>query len=108
MAECIFCKIAKKEVLADIVFEDEKIVVFKDINPKADVHLLIIPRKHIQSANEIGESDKDLVSHMILSAKEIAAKNNVAQSGYRLQINVGRGGGQLVDHLHLHLIANKG
>jgi len=101
---CIFCQIAKGQQEADVVFENDQIIVFKDINPKTSVHLLIVPKKHIKSINELEDQDKDLIAQMIFLAKELAVKNKIAKSGYRLTFNVGRGGGQIVDHLHLHLM----
>lgn len=103
MKECLFCQIANHQQKADIVYENEELIVIKDINPKALVHLLIIPKKHIKSINELIEKDKDLVGQMIFLAKDLAQKQGIAEKGYRLTFNVGRGGGQLIDHLHLHL-----
>ncbi len=105
--DCIFCKIANKEIPADIVSEDENFVVFKDIHPKAPVHLLIIPKKHIGPLSALTEKDREAVAGMILKAKEIAEKIGVAKSGYRLVFNVGKDAGMEVDHLHLHLLAGK-
>lgn len=79
-------------------------IVFKDINPKTRVHLLIVPKKHIESINYLEEEDRALVGQMIYLAKKIAQEQGIAQTGYKLLFNVGRGGGQLVDHLHLHLM----
>ncbi len=101
---CLFCKIANHEQNADIVFENEKIIVFKDINPKALTHLLIVPKKHIDSISELEDIDKKLTSDMIFLAKKLALKHGISKSGYRLTFNVGRGGGQIIDHLHLHLM----
>lgn len=103
--ECLFCKIAKKEIPSEIVYEDEQFVVFKDINPQAPVHLLIVPKKHIHSVNHIEIEDKTLMGELILTAQKIAREKNI--KGYKLQINVGRDGGQLIDHLHLHLLSGK-
>lgn len=104
MQDCIFCKIVQHEQSAEIVLENEQLVVFKDINPKAPIHLLVIPRKHIDSVNQLAEQDKDLISEMILTAKRIAQEQGIAEKGYRLIFNVGKQGGQLVDHIHLHLL----
>ena len=101
---CLFCQIANHQQKADIVYEDKEIIVFKDINPKAPVHLLIVSKKHIRSINQLTEKDRNLVSQMIFLAKELATKHGIAKKGYRLTFNVGRGGGQLIDHLHLHLM----
>lgn len=105
MIDCIFCKIIKKELSSEIVFENERIIAFKDINPKAEIHLLIVSKKHINNVNEATEEDKKLLGEMILTAKEIANKLNIVEKGYKLVINVGRGAGQLVDHLHVHLLS---
>lgn len=103
--DCLFCKIAKKEAPAEIIFEDEKIIVFKDIYPKAPIHFLIIPKKHISSIDSMEVNDKILMGELILVAKKIAKEQNL--KGYKLMINVGRDGGQLIDHLHLHLLSGK-
>jgi histidine triad (HIT) family protein len=105
--ECIFCKIINKELPADIIYEDEKIIVFKDIKPIAPVHLLIIPKKHIISVNNIEKTDKELIGQLFLIAKKVAQEQNLSKDGYRLVINVGKDGGQIVDHLHLHLLGGK-
>lgn len=101
---CIFCQIANHEKEADVVFEDEKIIVFKDINPSAKVHLLIVPKEHIDSVNELKEKHKELMGSLFLTAKKLAKEFGVDESGYKLSVNVGQGGGQLIDHLHLHLM----
>lgn len=103
--DCIFCKIAKKEIQADIVYEDDKVIAFKDINPKASLHLLIIPKKHILSVNHIEIQDKILMGDLILAAQKIAKEKKL--QGYKLMINVGRDGGQIVDHLHVHLLSGE-
>ncbi len=103
--DCIFCKIIAKEVPSDIIYEDEKAIVIKDIHPKAQVHLLIIPKKHIISVAQIEKSDKVLAGELILISKKIAEDRGL--KGYKLVFNVGREGGQMVDHLHLHLLGGK-
>ncbi len=100
---CIFCKIINKEKPSDFVYENEKVIVIKDINPKAPIHLLIIPKKHIHSVNHFEEGDKELIGEMILCAKKIAKEKNLAE--YKLLINVGRKAGQMVDHIHIHLLS---
>jgi len=103
MKNCLFCKIINKEIASEIVYEDEKIIAFKDIHPKAPVHFLIIPKKHISSVDHLEIEDKTLMGELILAAQKIAREINL--KGYRLQINVGRPAGQIIDHLHLHLLA---
>jgi histidine triad (HIT) family protein len=102
MSDCIFCKIAKKEQKASIIFENDNFVAFKDINPKAPIHYLLIPKTHIESINSL--EDQDLAGQLLLTAKKIAAKLEIKDSGYKLIFNVGRGGGQEVNHLHLHIL----
>jgi histidine triad (HIT) family protein len=102
--DCTFCKIIRGEKSADFLYQDDSLVVFKDIRPHAPVHLLIVPRKHIRGVNDLTEQDKDVVLNMILKAKEMAKKESIADSGYRLVFNVERGGGQYIFHLHLHLL----
>ncbi len=103
MDDCIFCKIINKEIPADFVHEDEKCIAIKDINPKATTHLLILPKKHIASVIELEEGDEKIAGHLIKMAKDIASK--LGLKGYKLQINVGKDGGQEVFHLHLHLLS---
>lgn len=101
---CIFCQIVDHEQPADVVYEDKEVIVFKDINPKTKIHLLLVPKKHLESINHLQEQDRGLIAKIILLAKDLAKKHGLAESGYRLVFNVGRGGGQLIDHLHLHLM----
>lgn len=100
--DCIFCKIARNELKSDTFFEDERIRVFTDIHPKAPVHLLIIPKIHIPSIAHLEENHSEIISHMIFIAKKIAEEKGL--QGYKLVFNVGREGGQIIDHLHLHLL----
>ncbi len=104
MEDCIFCKIAKKEIPAEILFESNNVIAFKDVNPIAPVHVLVIPKKHIKSVAELQEEDASLMGEIILSARKIAEDLEISQNGYKLLIRVGKYGGQEVDHLHLHLI----
>jgi len=101
---CMFCQIVKGEKPADLVYQDDSLVAFKDIRPHAPVHLLIVPRKHIRSVNDLAEQDRDIVSEMIFRAKEIARGQGISQSGYKLIFNIERGGGQVIFHLHMHLL----
>jgi len=105
MKGCLFCKIINKEISADIVFENGKFLVFKDIYPKAPVHLLLVTKKHIRSVNDLKLRDKSLIGELFLLVPKVAARAGVKKSGYKLVFNVGRGGGQMIEHLHLHLLA---
>lgn len=107
MDNCIFCKIANHEIPSDIVFEDDKIIAFKDLNPIAPVHVLIIPKEHIASAMEINEENSGVIAHIFNCASEIAEKLGVAENGFRLVNNCGKDGGQTVFHLHFHLLGGK-
>ena len=100
--DCLFCKIAKNEIASDVVFEDEDVKVFKDIHPKAPVHLLIIPKIHIQSIAHLESNHHEIIAKLIYTAKRMASE--LSLQGYQLVFNVGREGGQLIDHLHLHLM----
>ena len=100
----IFCKIVNGEMPTEFLYEDDNLVVFKDINPHAPVHILIVPKKHIRSINDLTENDREIISHMIMVGKDIAKKESINSSGYKLLFNVERGGGQVIFHLHLHLI----
>jgi len=102
--DCIFCKIVNGEMSTEFLYENDTIVVFKDINPIAPVHLLIVSKKHIRSINDLEQEDKKIVSEMIMAAKDMAKKEGITKSGYKLLFNVEKGGGQVIFHLHLHLI----
>ena len=108
MADCIFCKINNRELPADFICENAKLAAFKDVRPKAPIHILIVPKKHIHSIIEVGPEDGGLLTELILAAQKIARDLKLDKSGYKLVFNVGRGGGQLVDHLHLHLLGGWG
>jgi histidine triad (HIT) family protein len=107
MNDCIFCKIAAGEIPADIVYDDGEVLAFRDINPEAPVHLLLIPRRHIATLNDLSEADAALVGRLYLAGKQIAAELGVAESGYRTVINCNRDAGQLVFHIHMHLLAGR-
>ncbi|HDT15081.1 MAG TPA: histidine triad nucleotide-binding protein [Firmicutes bacterium] len=107
MENCLFCKIVKKEIPAKIVFEDEKVLAFEDINPAAPVHILIVPKSHIGSLNELDESRTELLKPLFLAAKQIAAEKGIDKTGYRTVFNTGSGAGQTVFHLHLHLLGGR-
>lgn len=104
---CLFCEIAKGTIPSRIEYEDDSVVAFHDIAPQAPVHILIIPKKHIESAATLTLDDKDLIFHMFETATSLAKKIGIAGSGYRLITNIGHDAGQSVPHLHLHLIGGK-
>jgi len=103
--DCIFCKIARKEADADIVYEDEQFLVFPDIHPKAPTHLLVIPKEHIPTLNDVHENDKEMLGNFLLCAQKVAKERSL--KGYKLEMHVGKQGGQEIDHLHLHILANE-
>jgi histidine triad (HIT) family protein len=102
--DCVFCQIIRGEKPADFVHQGQTVVAFKDIRPHAPVHILVVPRKHIRSVNDLEEADRIIVGEMIFRAGEIAKDQGISDSGYKLVYNVEKGGGQFVFHLHLHLI----
>tara|TARA_B100000945_G_C19902794_1_gene376949 strand:- start:43 stop:390 length:348 start_codon:yes stop_codon:yes gene_type:complete len=104
---CLFCKIINNEIPATIIDENSYSLAFKDINPQANIHILIIPKIHISCINELKINNIQYLSNMFLLSKKITKNINVQNSGYRLIINTGKDGGQTVDHLHLHLLAGK-
>lgn len=106
-ANCIFCRIARGEVPAKIVHEDEDIVAFRDLDPKAPVHVLVIPRRHIASVNDVVRGDRDLLGALFVTARAIAHADGIAAAGYRLVVNSGAAAGQTVDHLHLHVLGGR-
>ena len=103
MSDCIFCKINKGEIPADVVYEDEHCLAFRDIQPKAPIHLLVIPRKHVENLDDLGDGDQELISHMMMTLPRIARQQGL-QEGYRVVTNNGVGGGQEVFHLHFHIL----
>ena len=107
MEDCVFCSIVNKTLEKELLYEDDKVVVFKDILPKAPVHLLIVSKDHILSINHIADTQEGLAGHMVNVARKMALKYGVYESGYRLIFNVGRDGGQVIPHLHLHLLGGK-
>ena len=107
MADCLFCKIAAHEIPADIAHEDERLVAFGDINPQAPTHILIIPRRHISTLNDLTADDADLVGSMVHLATRLAAERDHAETGYRTVFNCNAAAGQTVFHIHLHLLAGR-
>jgi len=101
--QCRFCQIIRGEREADFVYEDDDLVVFKDLHPAAPVHLLLVPRTHIRSVNDLNEESHGIFEKMVLKAKDLARDAGIADSGYKLLINVESGGGQVIFHLHMHL-----
>lgn len=106
MSDCIFCKIAEGEIPSEIVYKDDKIVVFKDTAPQAPVHVLMVPRRHIKSLDELSDGDSELISYMMLKIKDIA-KDLGFDNGYRVVINTGEDGQQSVKHLHIHILGGR-
>jgi histidine triad (HIT) family protein len=107
MAQCIFCRVVKKEIQSRIVFEDDRCLAFEDINPQAPVHVLIIPKKHLDSISQMTATDGDLAAHLLQITNQIAKEKKISDSGYRIVINNGPGAGQTVFHLHLHLLGGR-
>lgn len=107
MTDCIFCKIINKEIPSEVVYEDDYILAFNDIYPLAPVHILVIPKKHLISVNDLTEEDSGTIGRIFLIIKELAAKFGVADSGYRVVTNTGADGGQVVGHLHYHLLGGQ-
>jgi histidine triad (HIT) family protein len=107
VSNCLFCRISQREVSADVVWEDEQTIAFKDIHPKAPVHILVIPKKHIVSLADASEEDTQLLGHLLLSVKHIAEQQKIDSDGYRVVISTRNHGGQEVDHLHLHILGGE-
>ena len=107
MADCIFCKIAQKEIPSKLVYEDDTVVAFRDLEPQAPQHVLVIPKKHVESLLALEEEDKALVSHILVDViPQLAQKLGIAEKGFRVVANTGEEGGQTVKHLHFHLLGN--
>lgn len=107
MEDCIFCKIVAGEIPADIVYQDELVVAFRDLSPQAPTHVLVIPRRHISSLNELKPDDEGLIGHLFTAAAKIARAEGIAETGYRTVINCNEDGGQTVFHIHLHLLGGR-
>ncbi len=105
--DCLFCKIAKGEIPAEVVYEDDEALAFEDINPQAPSHLLIIPRRHIATLNDLEEDDRALVGHLSLVAARLAGERGFAEDGYRVVMNCNDQGGQTVYHIHMHLMGGR-
>jgi histidine triad (HIT) family protein len=107
MTDCIFCKIAAGDIPATIVYQNEEVLAFRDLNPQAPTHILVIPKKHIATTNDITANDAALIGNMYLAARQIAKDEGIAESGYRTVMNCNRGAGQTVFHIHLHLLGGR-
>jgi histidine triad (HIT) family protein len=107
MSDCLFCGIVEEKIKSNIVYEDDSVVAFKDINPKAPVHVLIIPRKHIATLLDLDRADGEVVGHIFLVATKLAQEQGIAKNGFRLVVNSGADAGQSVFHLHFHLMGGR-
>jgi len=107
MSDCLFCDIVDGKIKANVVYQDDALVAFKDIAPKAPVHILIIPRKHIVSVSDIAEQDRDLIGQIFQVAAKLAREQGIAEGGYRVVVNSGPDAGQSVFHLHYHLLGGR-
>lgn len=107
MGDCIFCKIINKEIPSEIVYEDEKVIAFKDINPATPIHILVVPKKHIETLLDVSEEDNELISYIYKTINKIAKENDFAESGFRVIVNCGKDSGQEVMHIHFHVLAGK-
>ena len=104
MDDCIFCKIVKGEIPSDKVYEDEKVLAFKDINPEAPVHILVIPKEHIKSVNEVNDENASIVAHIFTIISKIAKEQGIDKDGYRVISNIGDNAGQTVHHMNFHIL----
>lgn len=107
MSDCLFCRVVAGEVESTVIAESERWVAIRDINPQAPVHVLVIPREHIATTNDLTADDEPLVGQLVRAAAEIAAREGIAESGYRLVLNCNRGAGQSVFHVHMHLFGGR-
>ncbi|MBS0357705.1 MAG: histidine triad nucleotide-binding protein [Proteobacteria bacterium] len=105
--DCLFCQIIEGKIPSDLLYQDDQIVIFSDINPQAPIHKLIVPRKHIATMNDATAEDAALIGHMVLSAQKLAKQLSIAEEGYRLVWNTNKGAGQAVFHIHLHLLGGR-
>ena len=105
--ECLFCRIVRREIPADVIHETDELVAFRDINPQAPVHVLVIPKRHIPTLNDLTPADGGLVGKLVLAAAELARREGIAEAGYRTVVNCNAGAGQSVFHVHLHLLGGR-
>ena len=106
-SKCLFCRIVRKEIPSAIVYESDEIIAFRDINPQAPTHILIVPREHIATTNDLTEGHAALVGKLVLTARALAAREGIAEGGYRMVFNCNRNAGQAVFHIHLHLLGGR-
>ena len=107
MSDCLFCKMVSREIEPDVVYEDEDVLAFRDINPQAPVHVLLVPKRHISMLNDLQPSDAELIGRLYLAAARVANQEGVAEAGYRTLFNCNEAGGQVVFHLQLHLLGGR-
>lgn len=107
MTDCLFCKMIKGDIKADVVYENDHVLAFKDINPQAPVHVLVIPKRHIGTLNDLAESDAEMAGQLFLAAQQVATQLGVAEEGYRTVVNCNALAGQTVYHIHLHVLAGR-
>ncbi len=107
MDDCLFCKMASGEIKPDVLYEDDDVLAFRDINPQAPVHILIIPKRHVSTLNDLEERDAGMIGKLFLAAKNLAAQEGIDEAGYRTLINCNEQGGQVVFHIHLHLLGGR-
>ena len=107
MTDCLFCKMVSGEIQPDVVFEDDEVLAFRDVNPQAPVHVLVIPKSHIATTNELTPEHAGLVGKMVLAARQIAADEGIAEPGYRMVMNCNPEAGQSVYHIHLHMLGGR-
>lgn len=107
MQECIFCKIINKEIKSEIVYEDDKFIAFKDINPQAPIHVLVVPKKHLENISVVTEESEKILQGIFCVVKKVAEKLDILKDGYRIVINNGKNAGQEVQHLHFHILGGR-
>lgn len=106
-SDCVFCRISRGELESQTVHEDEEAIAFRDLNPQAPVHVLVVPRRHVPSVDHLSDGDRELAGHLLLVAREVARAEGLSDDGYRVVANIGSRGGQTVDHLHLHVLGGR-
>ena len=108
MSDCLFCKMVAGEIKPDTVYEDDDVLAFRDINPQAPTHVLVIPKRHISTINDLSDTDAELVGKLYLAAKQVGQIDNISDSGFRTVMNCNEGAGQSVFHIHLHVLGGRG